>query len=372
MDALKLSEQDYKIPPKLSSIRWSVENGVIVLRGANISPRRRVLFVNNYGMAKAWRLWKEGVYPGNHLWGCLELAMMGYEVLIPEPATGKGIVKRFKNDWESALYASRYLKADDIVYCGHNILLWTPLFKALKAVKCKIVGLLFAREPLLFGNLYDGVIAHTPVANENFSARWPRVRCSHISWGMDMDFFTSYPYEPRWILSCGKTFRDFDVIKKAFVDLSVNATILCSSPDSVPSMPINVRVESARSIGDSVYVPLTHHYYRYSSATLLTLMPDLKQRYSIGLTNLFESMSCGRPVIVTRTSALTSEIDVEKSGIGLYVNPCDASSLKKAVMQLVKNPVEANEMGLRGRKLCEQYYNIDRFANDLHEFFEKL
>jgi len=99
---------------------------------------------------------------------------------------------------------------------------------------------------------------------------------------------------------------------------------------------------------------------------------DHQQRRAMGITNLFESMSCGRPVIVARTSALTSEINVEKSGIGLYVEPCDASSLKKAVMRIVENPGEAKEMGLRGRKLCEQYFNIDRYANDLHQFFEKL
>jgi glycosyltransferase involved in cell wall biosynthesis len=323
-------------------------------------------------MARAFQLWKEGVYPGHHLWGCLELALMGYEVLIPEPATGGGIVKRLKNDWLPALVAIHRLKADDIVYCGHNILLWTPLFKALKTVKCKIVGLLFAREPLLFKNLYDGVIAHTPVARENFAANSRKIPCTHISWGMDLDFFNFYPYDPRWILSCGKTFRDFDVIAEASCNLATNVMIMHPSPNMVPSMPLNVKIESAGLLGEGIYAPLVHYYYRHSSATLLTLRSDPKQRHSIGLTNLFESMASGRPVIVTRTSALTSEIDVEKSGIGLYVNPGDAPSLRNAMMRLVGNPDEARGMGLRGRELCEQYYNIDRFANDLHGFFEKL
>lgn len=360
------------VPQKLENLNVKLENNLLILSSSKKKPLRRILYVNSYGMAKAWRLWKEGVYPGNHLWGCIELAMMGYEVLIPEPASGKGVFKRLKNDWTPALIALHSLKSDDIVYCGHNILLWTPFLKALKAIKCKVVGLLFAREPLLFGSLYDGIIAHTPVAKEITAVRWPKVLCSHISWGMDMDFFTAYSYDPQWMLSCGKTFRDFNVIAEAFRGLSEDAVIIHPSPNTLSDMPTNVNVESARSIGEAVYVPLVHYYYRYSKATLLTLMSDPIQRHSMGLTNLFESMSCGRPVIVTRTSALTSEIDVEKSGIGLYVNPGDVSSLRTAVIRLTQNPEEAKEMGLRGRKLCEQYYNIDRFAQDLHLFFEKL
>jgi len=83
-------------------------------------------------------------------------------------------------------------------------------------------------------------------------------------------------------------------------------------------------------------------------------------------------MACGRPLIVTRTNALTSEIDVENSGIGLYVKPGDAGSLREAVKRLANEPEEAREMGQKGRKLCEECYNMDRFADDLHSFFEKL
>lgn len=367
-----LSEQYRRVPPRLKELRATVEDGILVLRSVQGSPLRRILFVNNYGMAQAWRLWKYGVYPGNHLWGCLELARRGYEILLPEPVTGRRIVKRLRNDWLPALIAARRLKTDDIVYCGHNVLLWTPLLKALKVVRCKIVGILFASEPLLFGNLYDGVIAHTPVAEENAAVRCPKALCAHISWGMDLDFFPSYSYEPRWFLSCGKTFRDFSVIAEAFNGLATAATIIHPRPDAIDPMPPNITMESARAIGEAVYAPLAHHYYRYSIATLLTLVPDPKRRHSAGLTNLFESMVCGRPVIVTRTSALMSEIDVENSGIGLYVNSCDASSLRQAVMRLTENAGEAREMGLRGRKLCEQYYNMDRFGAELHAFFEKL
>ena len=141
----ELSAQHRRVPSQLKNIRAAMEDGVLVLRGAADTPARRILYVNSYGMARAWRLWKEGLYPGNHLWGCLELTQMGYEILIPEPAAGRGLRRRLKNDWHPARIAACRLKADDLVYCDHNVLLWTPFLKVLKTVKCKIVGLLFAR-----------------------------------------------------------------------------------------------------------------------------------------------------------------------------------------------------------------------------------
>ena len=59
---------------------------------------------------------------------------------------------------------------------------------------------------------------------------------------------------------------------------------------------------------------------------------------------------------------LAGEIDVEKEGVGLYVNPSDAASLRQAVTRLAENPGEAREMGLRGRRLCERHFNTQRFA----------
>lgn len=369
---IHLSEQYRKIPSALETLEASEEEGILVLRRVNHSPRRRILYVNSYGMAKAWRLWKEGTYPGNHLWGCLELARKGYEILLPESIDGKGLSKRFRTDWHPAWIASHRLQKEDIIYCAHNVLLWTPIFKVLRALKCKMVGMLFAREPLLLANQYDGVIAHTPVAARHAASICPKVLCAHISWGMDLDFFQSYPYDPQWFLSCGKTFRDFPILMQAFSGLKEPATILHSQPDLLPQNFENITVESDRAIGDRIYLSLTHHYYRFARAALLTLLPDPDHRRAVGITNLLESMACGRPVLVTRTGGQMTEIDVETSGIGLYVAPGDVSSLRQAVMRIVENPNEAREMGQRGRQLCETYYNMDRFAEDLHAFFEKL
>jgi glycosyltransferase involved in cell wall biosynthesis len=363
-----------KRPAKLDLIDESVEDGMPVLRrhGSRGESARRIVFVSDYGQAAAWRLWKDGVYPGNHLWGCIELAIMGYEVLLPEPVSAHGLRRHLKNDWFPTLAAVRDLRQDDIVYCGHNVLLWTPLLKALSLVKCHIVGLVYAREPLPLANRYDAIIAHTPLALKNAAHKYPRVRCDHISWGMDLDFFEAYPYDPQWMLSCGKTFRDFPVLASAFTSSDVPVTLVHPQPDTLPDMPPSVRVESTTDIGEGIYAPLVHHYYRHASATLLTITPDPTNRHCIGLTNVFESMACGRPVIATRTSAMTSEVDLASQRVGAFVDPADAGQLRAAAERLHRNRDEGRVLGLNGRRLCEEYFNIDRYANDLHRLFEQL
>jgi glycosyltransferase involved in cell wall biosynthesis len=361
-------------PAKLDLIEESVEDGILVLRprDPHAKPIRRIVFVSDYGQAAAWRLWKDGVYPGNHLWGCIELAIMGYEVLLPETASGHGIRKRLKNDWFPTLAAVRELRRDDIVFCSHNVLLWSPLFKALSLVKCKIVGFLYGREPLPLANRYDAIIAETPVALENAAHKYPRVRSEHISIGMDLDFFEMYPHDPRWMLSCGKTFRDFAVLADAFTDSDVPVKLLHPEPSSLPDMPTSVEVVSVADIGEGIYAPLAHHFYRYASATLITMTPDPTNRHCIGLTNVFESMASGRPFIATRTSAMTSEIDLASQPIGIFVDPADAGQLRAAAERLHRDPEDGLSLGRNGRRLCEDYFNVDRYANDLHRLFEDL
>ena len=94
-------------------------------------------------------------------------------------------------------------------------------------------------------------------------------------------------------------------------------------------------------------------------------------RIARGVQNkVLEAMAMARPVVITRTGAVPSEIDVEKSGCGLFVPPNDPGALASALVSLADNPADAQAMGAAGRRLCESHYNIERFAADLHRFFE--
>jgi glycosyltransferase involved in cell wall biosynthesis len=75
---------------------------------------------------------------------------------------------------------------------------------------------------------------------------------------------------------------------------------------------------------------------------------------------------------MTKTGALPGEIDIERLGCGIFVPPEDPRALAEAIVFLSNNPGTAEAMGQKGREMTERYYNIERYANDLHDFFERL
>ena len=87
---------------------------------------------------------------------------------------------------------------------------------------------------------------------------------------------------------------------------------------------------------------------------------------------MLEAMAMAKPVISTRTGALPGEIDVEKEGCGILVPPNDPAALARAMKTISDDPERAEAMGKAGRRLCENRYNIERYAADLHRFFENL
>jgi glycosyltransferase involved in cell wall biosynthesis len=117
---------------------------------------------------------------------------------------------------------------------------------------------------------------------------------------------------------------------------------------------------------------LLHNHYARSAGSMIIVKEDPREYIACGFTELIEVMAMSRPVILTRTGALPTEIDVEAVGCGLHIPPDDPDALADAIEKLAQDPERAEEMGKVGRKLCESYYNIDRFARDLHTFFESL
>ena len=140
--------------------------GMTILSLGDAKPRRRLLYLNSYGMASAWRLINDGPYPGQHLWGCLELVRLGYEIAMPEvPRQDTRFFNYRRQDMRLLAFAKEWLGRDGIVYSGHTILFWIPLLVRLSLLRCPVVSMIYARgETLCFAKGYRGLIALTPAA----------------------------------------------------------------------------------------------------------------------------------------------------------------------------------------------------------------
>ena len=205
----------------------------------------------------------------------------------------------------------------------------------------------------------------------------PRAKVCHLSWGADLSFFPTISYTPEWFLSCGIAQRDFATLSAAASLCYQPLRVICPGLPPGLRWPSNVRLVdggSGWSFEKSVvtFDELLRNYYSGCAASLIILQKDPLQTTAVGFTNLIEAMAMARPVIVTRTGALPTEIDVERTGIGLSVPPEDPQALADAIATLANNPHIARSMGQAGRLLCESHYNLDRFARELHQFFDSL
>ncbi|UCH01929.1 MAG: glycosyltransferase family 4 protein [Candidatus Bathyarchaeota archaeon] len=86
---------------------------------------------------------------------------------------------------------------------------------------------------------------------------------------------------------------------------------------------------------------------------VLPSIPTASWREQFGYV-LIEGMSCGKPVVASRTGAIPEIVD---EGItGLLVKPKDVIELSQAILSLLLNPSKAKEMGANARKKAEEIY----------------
>lgn len=96
------------------------------------------------------------------------------------------------------------------------------------------------------------------------------------------------------------------------------------------------------------------HVLHNSIAGVVTLYPTLNYKDALPV-KMFEYMLAGLPVICSNIP-LWEDIIV-KNDCGVSVDPLDPHSISNAIDYLIANPIEAQRMGLKGRKLVLDEYN---------------
>lgn len=77
-----------------------------------------------------------------------------------------------------------------------------------------------------------------------------------------------------------------------------------------------------------------------------------------GLPNaLLEAQAAGLPAVATRVGAIPDVIAPGENG--LLIDPMDTDALTAAMLELLKAPERARAMGLRGREVVEERYDIE-------------
>ena len=57
---------------------------------------------------------------------------------------------------------------------------------------------------------------------------------------------------------------------------------------------------------------------------------------------------------------------------GLLVEPGDPTAFADAIMSLLKNPIERERMGLRGRERVKKFFTAERMARQTLALYEEM
>jgi glycosyltransferase involved in cell wall biosynthesis len=360
----------------------------------------KVLFINNYPMDHAWELWKKKEYPGHHLWGVTHLHNYGIEVAIL-PHNRYSILKKigektkFLGDLDQQVRILLQESQYDLVYSGNE--LSTSLLALLRSVgifKKPIVIIMHRSFPRnLLGKLFvEFFIKRHDLflclsnrimeqLRDDFCISQEKLKV--LPWGVDLSFYQikevnnfdeTKADNAGFIVSAGKTGRDYNTLVKAFKEINYPLRIYGAgeSAPTIPDLPSKILVHNKHSKDQNFlsFEELLREYEKaYAVAIPLNIPLERADTITlIGITSLGDAMAMGKAVVMTRNRQI--DIDIEKEGIGIWVEPGDVQGWQQAISYLLEHPRETQKMGKQGRRLCENKYNLEAFSSSLAKFLK--
>ena len=170
-------------------------------------------------------------------------------------------------------------------------------------------------------------------------------------------------YSPNsYILSAGRTGRDYKTLIEAVKDLPVQMFVISDeqSAKGIP-LPDNVRL--------LINIPY-HEYLDLIKKCRFVVVPLKELVKSTGQVVILEAMALGKPVIATETVGTRDYI---RSGLnGILVPPNDIVSLKNAINKLANDPPLNKSISENALKFINEFCTFDRYVNKILDTAHRL
>jgi glycosyltransferase involved in cell wall biosynthesis len=128
----------------------------------------------------------------------------------------------------------------------------------------------------------------------------------------------------------------------------------------------------ARRLGISSFIFFTGRIPReevpfYHVASDVVVVPSLQEAWGLVAT---EAMACGKPVVASRVGGLPDQVIDGYNGF--LVSPRDPKALADRILYFLENPSEAKRMGLNGRRLAEERFDIEKRVDKIVKLYKEL
>jgi glycosyltransferase involved in cell wall biosynthesis len=190
----------------------------------------------------------------------------------------------------------------------------------------------------------------------------PQVR--FVPFGVDAQTFQPEPdREPEVdVISVGADpRRDFDLLLAVAArhpELTVRIVASAERARSLQNRPENVSVETD--------LPLAAVRDRLAVARAVAL-PVRDNTYSGATTVLLQAMAMAKPVVVTRTQAISRGYELEDGVNCRLVEPGDVDAFEIALVETTTGADAGRSLGTRARQTVERSFSWERYTNTLWE-----
>ena len=189
-------------------------------------------------------------------------------------------------------------------------------------------------------------------------------RSSILTFGVDTEFWRPVPVQggdEDFVLAIGQDLnRDFDLLAHA---PGVNPTLIITrNPVRVPPGAVHIRISPG---GYSAPHAATDNDLRRLYNTAAAVVVPLKDVYQpSGQSVTLQAMSCGRPVILSKTRGIWAA-DLLKDGVNcILVPPGDAAALGAAIGRVRSDSMLARRLGEAARATAVEHFGLDKTGAD--------
>ena len=342
----------------------------------------KIYYYHTRPIEEALGEWEKHLHPGHILYGLTHFNKYGITPILHP-------FRRFSSRLKLSFY-----NFFEIIRCKetYDLLYGTSFYGLELIIFCRALGLF--RKPIAIWHhqavvrnpnpikdmisrfYYKGIdqmffFSQTLINDSLQSGKVTADRLHLIHWGADIDFYdylrqhlpaTGNGKQERAFITTGKEHRDFATLLKAFAGTGLPVEIF-TTPD--PEYQALLKAYEAYS---NIRVHFTVGILPHMLATevcrsrfVVICCQDFP--YTVGLTTLVEAFALGLPVVCTRNPKF--EMDIEKEGVGIYVDYNDVEGWKQAIAYLYTHPEEARQMGRNGRNLAEREFNLEHYTYEL-------
>lgn len=255
-----------------------------------------------------------------------------------------------KNSFSLGLIRS-VLKIDDPKFLALTFSIRGPLKSYLNFQKLGIQGISHATVPTMHEWRKYKQVGLT----EN--------RCSYCPIGVH-DPFGGMNTAPilEYVFSGGRSGRDYGTLMEAVKDLNIKFIV-------------NAREFNLRGIRVTENVQVNNllpakEYHNLHWGARFVVVPLHEVDEAVGLTEILNAMAAGKAVIATRVHGVEDYVDDGRTG--LLIPPSNACALRDAIKYLWENQSLREQMGINARKLFEEKYTFNAFAQRVNEIIQKM